>query len=387
MPSLVASVFADVAGRRAALQIAAAAAVVALAYFFVANVSYNLTRLKIASGFEFLFQAGGYTVSEAFLPHTSRSPMGWLFIVGLLNTLYISALAIVLATLLGVLLGVARVSSNWLVAKVSASYIELFRNIPMLLQIAFWYALVRQLPLPSQAFHPLPHVFISNRGLVHPRLVFDAATGLPTALFLAGLLAAALYWLWARRRNSLTGGRLPVLLPALALAAAPMATAMLTELVAIRWDLPMMQGFNFRGGALHSPEFFALLLGLVTYIAAFIGEIVRSGIQSVGIGQREAAQSLGIRRRVIMRYVILPQAMQVIVPALTSQYLSLVKNSSLAVWIGYPDLVSVANAAIGQAGQALECILIMVAVYLTISLSISVLMNWYNRRVALKGTS
>ena len=385
-PSFFASALADEGARNVAYQVFAAVAIGTALFFFTANTVENLTRLGIASGFGFLGGMAGYDVSEGFIAHSSRSTVGWIFLVGLLNTLYISSIGIVLATILGVLIGIARVSPNWIMAKLSAAYIELFRNTPMLLQIAFWYALVRQLPLPRQAFNPTPGIFLSNRGLVHPLPVFDSSHGWMLGSCALAFIAFLAFWRWAARRRTASGKRMSLLGPAGLAILIPIATGWYTGSGQVGWNIPTLRGFNFQGGTTHSPEFVALLTGLVTYIAAFIGEIVRAGIQAVSIGQREAARSLGIREGDILRYVTLPQALRVIVPPLTSQYLNLVKDSSLAVWIGYPDLVSVANTAINQTGQALENIFIMMVVYLSVSLSISAFMNWYNRKVALKGT-
>jgi general L-amino acid transport system permease protein len=371
--------------RDIAVQLFAAVAVAAALYFLITNTIDSLARLGIASGFKFLWSMAGYNVSESFIEQSARSTIGRIFLAGLINTLYVSAIGIVLATILGIVIGIARVSPNWIAARLSAAYIEIFRNTPMLLQIAFWYALVRSLPPPRQAFHPAPGLFISNRGLAHPVPELGAAHGWALGVLAAGIFAAVLYRRWAARRRRETGRRSPVLWLSVALIVLPTGLAWYLGGAPITWSMPSLRGFNFQGGTIHSPEFVALLTGLVTYIAAFIGEIVRAGIEAVGSGQREAARALGIREGHILRYVTLPQALRVIVPPLTSQYLNLVKDSSLAVWIGYPDLVSVTNTAINQVGQALECILIMMTVYLSISLSISAFMNWYNRRIALRG--
>jgi general L-amino acid transport system permease protein len=384
MPWL-AAVFRTREARGVALQIAAAILIGGTLYYLAANTADSLRRLGIASGFGFLGSVAGYSVGESFIEHSARSTVGRIFLVGLLNTLYVSAVGIVLATVLGVLVGIARVSSNWLAARLSAIYIEVFRNTPLLLQIAFWYALVRSLPPPRQALHPVPGVFISNRGLVHPLPQLDFSHGGVLAVMAASAVLAFFYWRRAARRKRGLGGRPRIALPVAGILLLPASAAWLLSGAPIGWSVPALRGFNFVGGTTHTPEFVALLTGIVTYIAAFIGEIVRAGIQAVGTGQREAARSLGIREHHILRYVTLPQALRVMVPPLTSQYLNLVKDSSLAVWIGYPDLVNVTNTTINQSGQALECTVIMMAVYLSISLAISAFMNWYNRRVALRG--
>jgi general L-amino acid transport system permease protein len=271
-----------------------------------------------------------------------------------------------------------------LLAKLAAGYVETFRNLPLLLQLFFWYAIILEtLPGPREALRPLPGTFISNRGVKFPLPADSAALDYAVIGFAAAVVVAVILQVWSRRRRVLGQTRLPtgwltlgffVALPVLAWQAsgAPFA-----------WDVPSLQGFNFTGGASLSPEFTALLLGLVIYTAAFIAEIVRGGILAVPRGQREAAQALGLSERQTMRLVVLPQALRIIVPPLTSQYLAITKNSSLAVAIGYPDLVSVAGTTLNQTGQAIEGIAIIMLVFLTISLSIALFMNWYNKRIAL----
>ncbi|MBI4184931.1 MAG: ABC transporter permease subunit [Proteobacteria bacterium] len=371
--------------RSLAVQVATAVVVAALVYLLVSNAAENLVRQGIASGFGFLRHEAGYDVGETWIQHSARNTYAHTLFVGFLNTLYVSVLGIAFATLLGIVVGVARVSRNWLIARLSAVYVEVFRNTPLLLQIVFWYTVMRQLPPPRQALHPFEGVFLSNRGLVHAIPVWTPVHGWMLAALLVGVGASLALGYWSRRRREATGASTPVLWPSLALVLGLPVGAWLLGGAPSAVDLPALRGFNFRGGATHSPEFVALLTSLVAYISAFIGEIVRAGIQAVAIGQREAARSLGLREGLILRLIVIPQALRVIVPPLTSQYLNLVKDSSLAVWIGYPDLVSVANTAINQTGQAVEGIVIMMTVYLTISLSISLFMNWYNSRVALRG--
>ncbi len=367
--------------RGAAYQLATALLIAAVLYFLLSNAMQNMARQGIVSGFGFLSQEAGYEVGESFVEHSARSTYARTFYVGLLNTLYVSAVGIVLATILGVFIGVARVSSNWLLSKVSAAYVETFRNTPLLLQIVFWYAVIRQLPPPRQALRPMEGVFLSNRGLVHPVPAADPIHGWMLAALLVGIAGAFLYRRWVRRRQEATGRRPPLLLPMAGLVLGPPLLTWIAAGAPFVLDVPQMRTFNVQGGTTHSPEFVALLIGLVAYIGAFIGEIVRSGIQAVAGGQREAARALGLREGQVLGLVVLPQSLRVIIPPLTSQYLNLVKDSSLAVWIGYPDLVSVSNTALNQTGQAVEGIFLMMAVYLSISLSISLLMNWYNRRI------
>jgi general L-amino acid transport system permease protein len=303
--------------------------------------------------------------------------------VGLVNTLHVSIVALVFATILGVIVGVGRLSANWLLSRLSAAYVEFVRNVPLLLQLLIWYALIAEvLPSPKAAASPLPGVFVSNRGLFVPAIegpsVMAMAIGLGIAFFVITMIARHQRAL--RRR---TGAQSRLWPWALGLCLAmPFAGWMLGG-QEIHLDMPHLSGFNFEGGWAFSPELFALLIGLVTYTAGFIAEIVRAGIQSVSRGQWEAAQSLGLPRSRVLRLVIMPQALRVIVPPTTSQYLNLIKHSSLAVAIGYPDLVSVVNTTLNQTGQAIEGILMIMAAFMTVSLTVSLLMNAYNKHVAL----
>jgi general L-amino acid transport system permease protein len=312
-------------------QVLLAAAVGLGVWYFASNTAENLWQRRIASGFGFLAREAGFEIGETtILSFDGADSYLKAIAVGFLNTLRVSALAIVFSTLLGVSIGLARLSINWLLTKLAEGYVELLRNVPLIVQLFFWYSVISEiLPAPAEALSPLPGVFLSNRGFAFPTLV----AGAPIAL-----------------------------------------------------EYPVLSGFNFSGGGLLSPEFAALFLGLTLYTAAFIAEIVRAGIMAVDRGQFEAAYSLGLSRRQVTRFIVLPQALRVIVPPVTSQYLNCTKNSSLAVAIGYPDLVSIANTTINQTGQAIEGIAIIMIVYLAISLTISGFMNWYNLRFALKGT-
>jgi general L-amino acid transport system permease protein len=309
-------------GRRIAYQAAAIGAAVLVAWFLVSNTLANLEERRIASGLGFLGREAGFEIGEsAFLRYSASDTYLRALVVGLTNTLAVALIGIVTATVLGAAIGLSRLSRNFLLRNVAAAYVEFMRNVPLLVQLFFWYAVITEgLPGPREALAPLPGVFLSNRGIFFP---------------------------------TLSGA-------------------------------PELQGFNFAGGAALTPEFAALLIGLASYTAAFIAEIVRAGILAVDRGQAEAAHALGLSRAQAMRLVILPQALRVIVPPMTSQSLNLTKNSSLAVAIGYPDLVSIANTTMNQTGQAIEGIAIIMAVYLTISLSISAFMNWYNAHVAFR---
>lgn len=352
-------------------------------WYLVSNTLHNLSVRNISTGFGFLSREAGFAIGESPVAYSPADTYGRAIWVGLLNTLRVSVVGIVLATLLGTLIGIARLSKNWLVSGVASVYVEVMRNIPLLLQLFFWYAIITEnMPGPRQALQPLPGVFLSNRGLKLPSLQGDALDwilgGLGVAIVLILLVAH-----WARKRQAATGQIFPLASVSLALLLALPLAGWVAGGAELALDIPVLKGFNFVGGITLSPEFSALLLGLVIYTSAFVAEVVRSGIQAVGCGQWEAAYALGLPRARILRLVILPQALRVIIPPMTSQYLNLTKNSSLAVAIGYPDIVSVVNTTLNQTGQAIEGILIIMAAYLTVSLSISIFMNWYNKRIAL----
>jgi general L-amino acid transport system permease protein len=374
----------DPTARAVVIQLLFVGAVVGLAAFLVHNTLENLSRQNIATGFGFLDREASFAIGESLIPYSAADTYGRAFLVGLVNTLYVAALGVVLATLLGTLVGLARLSANWLIRKLAAVYVETFRNIPLALQLFFWWGLLRSYaPSPRQAWQPLPDVFVSNRGLVFPVPVHDPVYRWMLLALLAAIAAGWAVSRWARRRQARTGRPFPTGWAGLALVLGLPLAVFLAAGAPLRLDIPELRGFNFAGGTTASPEFAALLIGLVVYTGAFIAEIVRAGILAVGRGQSEAAMALGLSSWQRMRLVVLPQALRVIVPPMTSQYLNLTKNSSLAVIIGYPDLVSIANTTINQTGQAVEGIAMIMAVYLAISLTISLLMNLYNRAVAL----
>ena len=366
-------------------QVVAVLAVVALGWYLFHNTQSNLAQRGILSGFGFLEQSAGFGIPQHLIDYTESDSYGRVFLIGLLNTLLVSVIGIVLATLLGFVIGVARLSPNWLVNKLATVYIEIFRNIPPLLQIFFWYfAVLLPLPGPKQSLSIGDTFFLSNRGLNMPAP--SLAEGFWPFLITLGLalLAVLLMARWAHRRFEASGQAFPALLTGLGMLVLLPAFAVLIFGSPFHWTVPELKGFNFRGGLVLIPELIALTLALTVYTAAFIAENVRSGIQAVSHGQTEAARSLGLKPGVTLRKVIIPQALRVIIPPLTSQYLNLVKNSSLAAGIGYPDMVSLfAGTVLNQTGQAIEVIAITMSVYLSISISISLLMNWYNKRIAL----
>ena len=361
-------------------------AVVGFFVYIANNTMHNLEQRGIATGFSFLKQKAGFGIIQTLIPYTEANTYGRTFVVGLLNTILVSVLGIICATILGFIVGVARLSSNWLISKMAAVYIETFSNLPLLLQIFFWYfAVLRTLPSPKQSLHLGERFFLNIRGVYLPRPIFEDGFGWVTATLIIVVLCIIFLKLWANKRQEETGQQFPVLLTSLGLLVSLPTIAYFVTGMPLAWELPALKGFNFRGGITVIPELAALLIALTVYTASLIAEIVRSGILSVSHGQTEAASALGLRPGKTLRLVIIPQAMRVIIPQMTSQYLNLVKNSSLATAIGYPDLVAVfAGTTLNQAGQAIEIIAMTMAVYLTISLTISYFMNWYNARSMMK---
>ncbi|WP_270936830.1 amino acid ABC transporter permease [Falsiroseomonas oryzae] len=347
------------------------------------NTVHNLEVRRIATGFGFLSREAGLPIGESLIEYDPSNTYLRALTVGVLNTLKVAVIGIVLATILGTVIGIARLSNNWLLSKLAGVYIEVIRDLPLLLQLLFWYTILQGLPGPRQALNPVDGVFLSNRGMKLPFIEWTAAHWWTLLAMVAGI---ALTWAYARvmRQRQYADGQPRKVWPAgLALIVGVPLAVWVAFGAPFTPDIPVLRGFNFRGGITVSPEFFALLIGLVTYTAGFIAEVVRAGIQSVQHGQWEAAQALGLRRGEILRKIVMPQALRVIIPPLTSNYLNLTKNSSLAVAIGYQDIVSIANTTLNQTGQAIEGIAIIMLVYLTISLSISLFMNWYNAKIAL----
>jgi general L-amino acid transport system permease protein len=368
------------------MQAAVLGALLLAMVWLVANVQSNLERQNINSGFGFLSERAGFGINQTLIDYTEDSSFGRVLTVGLLNTLLVSVLGVFFATVLGFSLGVARLSSNWLINKTAMVYVEIFRNVPLLLQIMFWYfGVLRNLPTPRQAVSFGDAIFLSNRGIVVPAIEAGSGAGWYAAALAIGL--AAFIWLRRRARLALADGTMmPIWRPLLMVTVASFGVAALLAGVPFSLDVPALKGFNFRGGITVIPEFVALLLALSLYTAAFIAEIVRAGIQSVSKGQREAAAALGLPDKTALSLVVIPQALRVIIPPLTSQYLNLTKNSSLAVAIAYPDIVSVfAGTTLTQVGQAVEIIFITMMIYLSLSLLTSYAMNRYNARIALVG--
>jgi general L-amino acid transport system permease protein len=369
------------------LQLLVAAIVLFLTVFFVHNTAVNLEKRGIASGFGFLNDVAGFDISITLIPYSLRSTYGQAFLVGLLNTLLVSVLGIVFATIIGFVVGVARLSRNFLIAKLAAAYVDIIRNIPLLAQIIFWYfGVLATLPSVRQSLDMLglKLFFLNTRGLYMPAPVLKPGFWILPAALVVGIVGAILVQRWAHRRQEQTGQQFPSFWVGLALIIGLPLVIGLIGGFHMNVSVPVLHGFNFAGGMVVLPEFVAILLALSIYTAAFIAEIVRGGVQAISHGQTEAAYALGLRPSLTTRLVILPQAMRIIVPPLTGQYLNLTKNSSLAVVIGYPELVSVfMGTVLNQTGQAVEVIAITMGVYLVISLAISVLMNWYNRRIAL----
>ena len=371
--------------RSIAYQIALFAAVAFLVYGAASNAIENLARARIASGFGFWNNVAGFDISQTLIEYSSRgSTYGRAFWVGLLNTLLVAGVGIIFATILGFVVGISRLSSNWLLAKVAGCYVEIIRNLPLLLQLLFWYnAVLKTLPDIRESI-AVGGVFLNNRGLFLPTPIFKSGFGAVEIALLAGIVGTIVFRVWARRRQQQTGRQAPVLLVTLALVIGlPLAIFVLAGLP-LGFEFPQAGRFNITSGTEVLPEFVALLFGLSIYTAAFIAEVVRAGILAVSRGQTEAAYSLGLKPGPTLRLIVVPQAMRVIIPPLTSQYLNLTKNSSLAVAIGYPDLVQVfTGTVLNQTGQAVEVVAITMLVYLVISLTTSLLMNIYNRRMAL----
>jgi general L-amino acid transport system permease protein len=355
-----------------------------LGYYLFTNTLANLERQNIATGFGFFSKEASFEIGESPIPYSAADNYARALLVGVLNTLKVSFIGIILTVILGTFVGIARLSANWLVAKLAAIFIEVMQDIPVLLHLFFWYVVFYEVfPPPRQALKLFTGAYLCNRGLIFPVPEAHPAHGYMALAFVAGCVVVWALRRWAKKRQEKTGKPFPVFLVSLTiLLVLPLATWLLGG-APLKMNVPSLRGFNYQGGITLSPEFAALLLGLVLYTAAFVAEIVRAGIQAISRGQVEAAMSMGLKRGQVLRLVILPQALRVIIPPLTSQMLNVTKNSSLAVAIGFPDFVSVANTTINQTGQAIEGIALIMVVYLFFSLTTSAFMNWYNKRTAL----
>ncbi|NRP73568.1 putative glutamine ABC transporter permease protein GlnM [Ensifer psoraleae] len=355
-----------------------------LIYWIADNTIENLRRANIASGYGFVRGRAGFDVGQSLIAFTSDSTYGRALVVGFLNTLLVAIAGIITATIIGFVVGIGRLSHNWIIAKLSLAYVEVFRNIPPLLVIFFWYSgVLAVLPQAREALALPLNIFVSNRGVAFPRPVFGDGFQYTLYAFILAALASFLVSRYARRKQAETGQRIPVLWTVLGLVIGlPLVTFVATG-APLTFDVPVAGKFNLTGGSVVGPEFLSLFLALSFYTAAFIAEIVRAGIRGVSKGQTEAAHALGIRPRLTTRLVVVPQAMRIIIPPLTSQYLNLTKNSSLAIAIGYADLVAVGGTILNQTGQAIEVVSIWLIVYLSLSLATSLFMNWYNARMAL----
>jgi len=355
-------------------------------FFIVQTTAYNLEKRNIATGWRFLSDPAGFDISfSPFINFKSTDTHLDVYFVGVLNTLLVSVCGCIAATILGFLIGIIRLSSNWLLSRVAYVYVEFTRNVPLLLQIILWYSILIQLPRIKQALEFLDIFFISNRGIYSPRPVFESGFSYVFMAFILALISSYIIRRWAKKRQDETGKQFPVLTSAFGMIILLPLLLFLILGSPMSFDYPALKGFNFKGGMVIRPEFIAMFLALTIYTAAFISETVRSGILSVTKGQREASASLGLKKSWIMRLIIIPQALRVIVPPLTSQYLNLTKNSSLGIAVGYADLVhGFGGISLNQTGQAIECMVIVMATYLTISLTISVFMNIYNRSIQFK---
>lgn len=366
-------------------QVAVWAAVAGLIAYFVRNASDNMAKAGIASGFDFLGRTSGIELPFLLTRYTPQSSILELLWAGVVNTVTVALVAIIAATLLGFALGIARLSHNWLLSSLAGAYVEVVRNIPVLFFVLFWYfAVIATLPGPREAIGIFAVAFLSNRGLTVPTPLTSEAFAVAALVTIACLAAQIAIAAWARRRRDRTGRGFPLWTSGALLIAGVPLLAFAAAIAATAWDIPALRGFNYRGGFVLIPEFVALVAALATYAAAFIAEIVRGGILAVPKGQLEAARALGLGPGQVLRLVVIPQALRVMVPPLTSQYLNVLKNSSLGAAIGFPELMNVfVGSALNITGQAVEIIAITLAIYLVIGLAVSALMNWYNAKIAL----
>ncbi len=365
-------------------QVVVFAAVIGGVYWIVDNTIANLQRANIASGFGFLKGRAGFDISQTLIPYNNDSTYGRALLVGFLNTLYVAVLGVILASILGFLIGVGRLSHNWIIRKLSTVYVEIFRNIPPLLVIFFWYfGVLSVLPQARESMELPFSTYLNNRGFFFPAIIWGENSNWIGIAFIVGIIGAVLVKYLSKKRQEKVGRRLPVIqLNLLMIIGLPLL--MFFALGApVSFDYPQLGTFSLTGGAQIKPEFMSLFLALSFYTAAFIAEIVRAGVMGVPSGQSEAAEAVGLRRKQALRLIIIPQAMRIVIPPLSSQYLNLIKNTSLAIAIGYPDLVAVGGTILNQTGQSIEVVAIWMVIYLSISLVVSGFMNWFNNRMAL----
>ncbi|WP_028884503.1 amino acid ABC transporter permease [Taylorella asinigenitalis] len=362
-------------------QIIVFALVVVGIWFLISNLLDNLHSRNIQTGFAFLDKEAGFAISESLIEYKLTDTYLRALSVGFLNTLFVSFLGIIGCTILGTIVGVSRLSPNWLISRLALVYVEVMRNIPLLIHLFFWYSLLTEiLPGPRQALNPIDGVYLSNRGIIFPKLEGEGLLYIWIGL-LIGIVLSILNSYRCKLKHAKTGKCSPVFwVNTLMIIGLPIVGGLLAS-SSIQFSVPELKGFNFRGGSLFTPEMSALLIGLVLYTSAFVAEIVRSGIQSVGRGQWEAGESLGLSKMRTLQLVVMPQAIRVMIPSMSNTYMNLMKNSSLAVAIGYPDIVSISNTMLTQTGQAIEAIFIIMLAYLTVSLCIAQFMAWLNRRM------
>ena len=359
---------------------------VAFLWYIGSNTMNNIEQRGIKTGFEFLDSTAGFGIDDAPIAYTETDTHGRVFWVGLINTLIVGFVGVIFATILGLLIGVLRLSNNWLISKMAATYIDIFRNIPILLQILFWYNVVlKALPSPKQSIEFAGDIFLNNRGMYIPQPEMNSTT--ISILVSLGIAIISIFFLnrWANKKQEDTGKDFPVLLVGMSIFILFPVIAYFIGGANFNFDTPALKGFNFRGGKSISPEFLALTFALVIYTATFIAEAIRSGIEAVSKGQKEAAASIGLTEYQALKLVVLPQAIRIAIPPTINQYLNLIKNSSLAAAIGYPDIVTVfSGTSLNQVGQAIEIIAMTMLVYLTISLLVSALLNWFNHKMKIK---
>ncbi|TLP41141.1 amino acid ABC transporter permease [Arcobacter arenosus] len=367
-------------------QILALAGIFIFTYFVLNNMFINIEKRGINTGFDFLGSEAGFGIIQSLIEYDESNSHGRVFLVGLLNTVLVSAISIFFATLIGLLVGIGRLSKNWMISKLSMVYVETFRNIPILLQILFWYNVVlASLPSPRQSFSYFDTIFFNNRGLYIPSPVLESGFISVVIAFVLAIVGVFYLSRWSKKRHDETGEEFPLITTSIAILILAPTIVFFVSGMPATLDYPALKGFNFRGGWTMIPELLALAFALSIYTATYIAEAVRAGIEAVPKGQKEAAASLGLKDSVILKKVVLPQALRVIIPPVINQYLNLTKNSSLATAIGYPELVTIfAGTSLNQVGQAIEIILMTMAVYLTLSIIISMVMNYFNEKMKIK---